>query len=266
MAGNHKHSNKAKIARRVIEVLEYFDDTHREATVMDIVRRYDRPQSSTSELLASLVELGLLHKDPFSRAYSLTPRAALLGTSGQSEMVRDGRLVRLSDRLLAQTGLSVALVAMVGLDAQLVSWHHGTRAPAATRELSGGVKEALHLSAAGLLMLATIERSRCEGIVRRLNAEASEAAKFSFPEMMARIDACREARHLFGPTGFGTATESLSALIPGQPEGHPLVVSVIYGRDDKVNAEGLLQSLSEAMRHCLPDRDHSNVEHLQTAA
>ena len=57
-------SNKAKIARRVIEVLEFFDDNHREATVMDIVRRCNRPQSSTSELLSSLVELGLLHKDP----------------------------------------------------------------------------------------------------------------------------------------------------------------------------------------------------------
>ena len=52
--------NKAKIARRVIEVLDFFDDENREASVMDIVRRYGRPQSSTSELLASLVELGLL--------------------------------------------------------------------------------------------------------------------------------------------------------------------------------------------------------------
>src|ERR1700754_681209 len=97
-------SNKAKTARRVIEVLDYFDDQHREATVMDIVRRYDRPQSSTSELLSSLVELGLLHKDAYSRSYSLTARAALLGVAGQAPAVRDGRLVGLLDRLVAQTG------------------------------------------------------------------------------------------------------------------------------------------------------------------
>ena len=53
-------SNKAKIAKRVVEVLEFFDDDHPRATVMDIVRRYDRPQSSTSELLSSLAGLGLL--------------------------------------------------------------------------------------------------------------------------------------------------------------------------------------------------------------
>ena len=121
-------SNKAKIARRVIEVLEYFDDAHREATVMDIVRRYNRPQSSTSELLSSLVELGLLYKDPYSRSYGLAPRAALLGAAGQVGPVRDGRLVGLIDRLVAQTGLSVALFGRVGLKAQIVSWHAGPRA------------------------------------------------------------------------------------------------------------------------------------------
>jgi hypothetical protein len=63
-------SNKAKIARRVIEVLEFFDEAHPRATVMDIVRRFNRPQSSTSELLSSLVDLGLLYKDPYSRSYT----------------------------------------------------------------------------------------------------------------------------------------------------------------------------------------------------
>jgi DNA-binding IclR family transcriptional regulator len=263
-------SNKAKIARRVIEVLEYFDDAHREATVMDIVRRYNRPQSSTSELLSSLVELGLLHKDPYSRAYSLTPRAALIGTSGQPELVRDGRIVRLMDRLVAQTGLSVALHSMVGLDAQIVNWRHGPRALAATRELAGGVKEPLARSAAGWLMLSTIARQRCEGMVRRLNAEAEEQGKFAFSEMMARIDACREPRHLFGPAGFGTGADALSGLVPRQPDGHPLVISVVYGKDDKVNPEGLFQCLRDAMMACLPDpapqHPQSSVEQFSHAA
>lgn len=267
MAGKMTSSNKAKIARRVIEVLEYFDDTHREATVMDIVRRYNRPQSSTSELLSSLVELGLLHKDPYSRAYSLTPRAALLGTSGQPELVRDGRIVRLMDRLVAQTGLSVALHSMVGLDAQVVSWRHGPRALAATRELTGGVKEPLARSAAGWLMLSTVARQRCEGVVRRLNAEADEANKFAFSDMMARIDTCRDPGHVFGPAGFGSGAESLCALIPRQPDGHPLVISVIYGKDDKINPDSLFQCMSEAMRRCLPDAESTtNVEQFSHAA
>lgn len=266
MAAKSASSNKAKIARRVIEVLEFFDDAHREATVMDIVRRYNRPQSSTSELLSSLVELGLLHKDPYTRAYSLTPRAALLGTAGQPELIRDGRIVRLMDRLVAQTGLSVAVHGMVGLDSQIVSWHHGPRALAATRELAGGLKEPLSRNAVGWLMLSTISRPRCEGMVRRLNAEAPDAFKFSYGEMMTRIDSCRDAQHVFGPAGFDTGAEVLAALVPRQPEGHPLAVSVVYSRDDKVNAESLLTSMGEAMRQCLPDPDYSNVQAFPTAA
>lgn len=267
MAGKTMSSNKAKIARRVIEVLEYFDDAHREATVMDIVRRYNRPQSSTSELLSSLVELGLLHKDPYSRAYSLTPRAALLGTSGQPELIRDGRIIRLMDRLVAQTGLSVTLLSMVGLDSQIVSWRHGPRAPAATRELAGGVKEPLARNAAGWLMLSTIGRPRCEGMVRRLNAEADEQSKFQFSEMMTRIDSCREARHIQGPAGFNTAAEAVSGLVPRQPEGHPLAISIVYSKDEKVNPEALLQCMGEAMRKCLPDPEiATNVEQFPHAA
>ncbi|HEX7821085.1 MAG TPA: hypothetical protein VF463_10750 [Sphingobium sp.] len=54
-------TNKAKIAKRVIEVLEFFDEEHREATVMDIVRRYKRPQSSTSDVRGlEVLESGII--------------------------------------------------------------------------------------------------------------------------------------------------------------------------------------------------------------
>jgi DNA-binding IclR family transcriptional regulator len=266
MPGAMSGSNKAKIARRVIEVLEYFDDAHCEATVMDIVRRYNRPQSSTSELLSSLVELGLLHKDAFTRSYRLTPRAALLGTSGQPEIVRDGRLMRLMDRLAAQTGLSVSLIGMVGLDSQVIVWRHGQRAPACTRDLFGGCKEPLARNLAGQLMLSTVSASRCEGMLRRLNAEADAAHKFPAAEMSARIAAHRGHNYLFGTTGFGSEAESLCVLIPRQPDDHPLVISLVYGRDEKVNADSLLQCVSEAMRACLPDPQPSNIEELQKSA
>ena len=55
-------STKTKIARRVIEVFDLFATENRRITAMDIVRRYGRPQSSTSELLSALVEMGLLYK------------------------------------------------------------------------------------------------------------------------------------------------------------------------------------------------------------
>ena len=269
MAGSKGSSNKAKIARRVVEVLEYFDDNHREATVMDIVRRYNRPQSSTSELLSSLVELGLLYKDPYSRSYSLAPRAALLGVASQSGIVRDGVLVRLIDRLVAQTGLAVAVYGMVGLNTQIVSWRAAPRSTsAATRGLFGGLQEPLFASAAGWLLLSTIAQPRAEGVVRRLNAEAPEDRKFATPALLQRIQQCRENGFALGPAGFDTTAETLGMLLPDQGNGHRLAVGFVFGPEARVQPEALLECLRDAVRHCLQTDagEPAEVEALPTAA
>ncbi|MDE2302185.1 MAG: helix-turn-helix domain-containing protein [Sphingomonadales bacterium] len=246
-------SNKAKIARRVIEVLEFFDDSHREATVMDIVRRYNRPQSSTSELLSSLVELGLLHKDPYSRAYALTPRAGLLGVASQTGAVRDGRLVQLIDRLVAQTGLAVGIFALVGLNAQIVSWRAAARANSpATRGLYGGMQEPLYASAPGWLLLSTVAPQRADGLVRRLNAEAPDDRKFSTSAMSAKLAQCRELRYASGPAGFDSPAEAVALLLPEATSSQPLAVAFVYGAEARVKPEGLLECLREGVRHCLP--------------
>jgi DNA-binding IclR family transcriptional regulator len=65
-----------------------------------------------------MIQLGLLTKYPNLRTFSLTPRAVLLGSTVQTGMVRDGRLVRIMDRLAAQTGLEIALFAIAGVNTQ----------------------------------------------------------------------------------------------------------------------------------------------------
>lgn len=262
-------SNKAKIARRVVEVLEFFDDNHREATVMDIVRRYNRPQSSTSELLSSLVELGLLQKDPYSRSYSLTPRAALIGTGSQGGIVRDGRLVRLLDRLAAQTGLSVALFGMVGLKAQIVNWRTGSRCAASpVRNLFGGLQEPLCDAAPGWLLLSTITPQRCDGVLRRLNAEAADDRKFPVAEMSARLQVARDSGEMSGPAGFGSHAETVAMLLPAESCGQALAVGFVFGQEDRVNAESLRECLREAIDQVLGQDEPApaSVEQLHNAA
>lgn len=265
-ASSKVSSNKAKIAKRVIEVLEFFDDNHREATVMDIVRRYNRPQSSTSELLSSLVELGLLYKDPYNRSYSLTPRAALLGSSGQSGAVRDGRLVRLVDRLVAQTGLTVAIFGMVGLNAQVIDWRRGSRGQDCA--LLGGTQTPLAYSAAGWLLLSTVAQQRSDGMVRRLISEAPEERKFAFADMAAALHKCRDEGHARGPIGFGAKGETLCVLLPGTDPAHPLAIGFVYPADAGNKAPALLDCLNDAVRHCLggDDQPSGEVKVLQTAA
>jgi DNA-binding IclR family transcriptional regulator len=265
MAAARSTANKAKIARRVVEVLEYFDEDHPEATVMDIVRRYDRPQSSTSELLSSLVELGLLLKDPYARSYRPTARAALLGATSQQGAVRDGRLIRLLDRLAAQTSLPVLLVAKTGLDAQIVTARQGTN-PRLRRlgSLLGGKREPLSQNAAGWLLLSTLADERREPALRRLNSEASEDARFNPSELLLTINECAESGFVTGISGFGMRENMLAMLLPEQADEEALVACIVLDKPDQ--QEALAQCLKDAVESTFAGAREHNVESFATAA
>lgn len=254
-------SNKARIAKRVIEVLEFFDDEHPQATVMDIVRRFDRPQSSTSELLSNLVGLGLLYKDRQTRSYSLTPRAAMLGGSVQPRMVRDGRLVGLIDRLSAQTGLGVAVFSMVGLKAQVCSWRTGTRKlrTANAMGLAGGQQEHLSDSAAGWLLLSTVQQPQRDGMLRRLNAEAAPERRFAFADMVASVQQCRDTGHSTGIAGFGSIADVTAVLLPGLPDNQPLAVGFVYEPSDQIDPAALLRTLQDAVARSVDEGEQSSA-------
>ena len=245
-------SNKAKIANRVIEVLDFFDDNHTEATVMDIVRRYNRPQSSTSELLSSLVNLGLLYKDPISRSYSPTPRAALLGSVTQPDIIRDGRLVAIIDRLVAQTGLAVAVFGMVGHNVQIFSWRGGNAALGTARSqgFNSGMLDRMSDSAAGLLLLSTIMQPRRDGMLRRLNAEASDDKKFSFSEMSAQVEQIKAAGYACGVAGFGSIADTCAILLADQPANRPIAIGFVYEPSHQVNQDALRALLVDAFARC----------------
>ena len=263
-------TNKAKIAKRVIEVLDYFDHDHPTATVMDIVRRYDRPQSSTSELLSSLVELGLLYKDMTSRSYTLTPRAAMLGSWTQPDFVRDGRLNSLVDGLAAQTHLSVGVFGMVGLEAQIFCWHNGQPPLKATniKGIYGGMQERLCESAVGALLLSTVERRRREGILRRLNAEATPERQFSLREVADTIEDAGHCGQVIGRMGYGSIADVCAVLIPDEALSRPMALGIVYEPDGSNDPAELLELLRSAVARCLaqPETDEGQILQLPKAA
>ena len=254
-------SNKAKFAKRVIEVLEFFDEEHPQATVMDIVRRFDRPQSSTSELLYCLVEVGLLYKDPHSRSYSPTPRAALLGRAAQPSMIRDGRLTGLIDRLSAQTGLAVGVFGMVGLQVQIYSWRSGPRALRTANPFGvcGGQKDHLSSSAAGWLLLSTVPQPRRESMLRRLNAEAAAERKFCVSELAARVQQCHDQGAVTDMAGFDSNAQFTAMLFPGLPQNQPLAIGFAYEPSEHIDPTALLQTLRDAVDRCFEEQAASSA-------
>lgn len=242
-------SNKTKIAKRVIEVFEFFDNNNRQATVMDIVRCYGRPQSSTSELLASLVEMGLLYKDQRSRTYRPTPRLATLGSSAQPGIVREGRLFAFMDRLAQSSRHGIALFGQVGTYVQLFRWTAGQQSIG----VGSGASERLSDSAAGQLLLATMSGGEAGKILRRLNAEATENQKFHYATMLERVALWQKQGHASGEAGFAPGMRVTAVLLPSGGADRPLAVGMIYPAGAAVDTEALVATLKNGIDQCLAE-------------
>lgn len=219
--------SKAQHARRVIQLLEYFDAFPRPATLKEIYERHGWPQSSTSELLSVLVECGLLYRDS-AIWFRPTPRAAMLAASAPAGALRSGRLLGLMTRLAAQVGQSVVLIGRVGPEAQVFGWRSAPEATAVGERIASGVKTPLHRSAAGWLLLSALGESRWPGMLHRLLAEAPPEEKFNLRAISARVEACQAQRLVVGPIGFGASLHFCGVLAPGGPADQPMALGFAF--------------------------------------
>lgn len=244
-------SNKTKIARRVIEVFEFFAVENRRATVMDIVRRYGRPQSSTSELLGALVEMGLLYKDPHSRSYAPTPRLAALGFASQPEPIGSGRIFAYMDRLAQSSRRGVGLFGIVGTHVQIFRWANGPDLP--DKELCCGASALLSSSAVGLLLLSALEPGQAGRLLWRLNAECDEGRRFDLAEANRQVARHAQSGQADGLSGFGRDRRVAAVLLPEKVGERRLALGAVYRSDAAVDPDALLATLRLGVRDCLSD-------------
>ena len=173
----------------------------------------------------------------------------MLGSAVQPGIIRDGRLIGITERLASQTGLAVAVFGMVGLKAQIFSWRGGKRPLCTTGRagFSGGQQEQLSNSAVGWLLLSTVTQPRRDSMIRHLNAEAAPEQKFCFSQMAATVQQCREQGNAIGVAGFGSIADIAAVLIPGQPENQPLALGFVYEPSELIDPIALLESLNDAL-------------------
>lgn len=247
-------SSKTKIAKRVIEVFEFFATDNRRATVMDIVRRYGRPQSSTSELLGALVEMGLLYKDPHSRSYAPTPRLAALGFASQPEAIGSGRLFTYMDRLAQTSRCDVALFGIVRTHLQIFRWAQG---PASPPTLGCGSSVLLSSSAAGLLLLSAMGPSQASRMLWRLNSEVSPEDKFNLAEVNQNVARFAQFGHATGLSGFDPKSRVTAVLLPEAVGERRLALGMIYDHKAAVDPDALVSTLEHGVRQCLSEEGES---------
>lgn len=214
-----------KSAARVLEVFEYFDRIRGAASVMEIARALGYPQSSTSVLLRSLVELGYLEQDASRRSYIPTPRVTLLGSWIEPLLAPSGEIVRLMNELGAETGETVILGVPSG---EVVRYIHVVQATNSVRlHVGNGTIRPMATSGMGRLFMSAMDEARVRQIVHRYNTEvAVDGNKLSFAAVRRDLAAIRADGYVPSFDRITPGAGGISVLLPVAPHGVPMAIAV----------------------------------------
>jgi DNA-binding IclR family transcriptional regulator len=208
-----------KSAQRVLEVLEYLSDDCRAVKVMDLSRALGYPQSSTSELLSSLVHLGYLRLDRAKRTFHPTARIAALGRMVRPELFGKGTLVELVETVNRQFDCPVIVAMLHQVSLELVC------ARGFDRPLSRLVRPSPLRSSMGKVLLAQWSDQRVRALIHRLSAEQTQAEPMPVSAYLEEINDIRKRGHARTPSA-AKGRQTVSIALP-VGEGDPLSLAVL---------------------------------------
>ena len=241
-----------KSARRVLEILEYFDRDHPSATVMDMSRALAYPQSSTSELLRSLTRLGYLHYNRYRRTYSPKARVALLGAWVDPALFRGGTLLGAVDRVAELVGETVLLSTAANYVLQHLHVVQGS-SEHAVHEHAGHEDSLLH-SPQGRLILSSYRDMHIRTALHRLNAEEEvPERRVHMGDTLQALIALRKQGWIIEPNARDDGVGVVSVLLPPRRGVERLALSV-QATSETITARGeeILGVMLEQRDHILP--------------
>lgn len=201
-----------KSAGRVLQILEFFDAVQREARVTEISRALHYPQSSTSVLLRSLVDMGYLQHDRYRRSYYPTRRVSLLGNWVDPAMVQQGRLLAQANKLASATERTVVIASANGLHAQYIYVSRSIEDTAPESCAYIGELRPITTVAVGKALLSTMGDDHVSKLVRRINAEReSTVPPVNSAEFLAELQLGRKHGYF---TGSGAGAGQSAIAIP----------------------------------------------------
>lgn len=238
-----------KSAKRALEIFGFFNATRREATVMEIAREYGYPQSSTSELLNYLVELGFLDRDRHRRAYWPTAKVAVLGSWASPELFRCGRLLAAMDDLAREFDCAVILAGRVGLRVE-----HLETVPATVAVPAAEMAGPLTASALGKLLLAATDGRAARKLIHRINSEVDEARRVRWEDLAVQIEHIRAHGASISPGVSQGAGGVVSVLLPGGAARDRLAIGMAVAEGDLRGGAFFTRALRQAVAAGLETR------------
>lgn len=240
-----------KSAVRVLEVFEYFDRIQREATVGEVARELFYPVSSTSILLANLLERGYLRHGADQRSYFPTPRVTLLGAWVEPLLQPHTEVMRMMAELGEATGETIILAAPARDQAQYL---YVVPAIATMRMHVGpGTMRPLVASGLGRVLLSAMPDEKVRRLVMRHNDGplVNEEGRISLAALRREISGIRARGYAVVLRGVTPGAGLVGMLLPIHLGGLPLAVGIGgWAREMRVRQVEYIQLLREAVaRH-----------------
>jgi IclR family KDG regulon transcriptional repressor len=256
-------SHLVKSARRVLEILEYFDDKSPSATVGDISKELNYPQSSTSILLRCLRDLGFLYYNRTARQYRPTSRAALLGCWAEGGAYRGGKMLSLVDSVAERLTETVVLTSAC-IDYAVHHIHVVRGSSASAIFVRAGQSEPVLHSAHGELFLSSYPDRQISLALHRMNAEEPDPARrVNTATKLAELQEIRQRGCWLIHADRKNDLPGLVGMLMPRRKGSDRIVLSVVARSDVIRERGaeFLQIIREERDLRFPAGASASSEH-----
>lgn len=214
-----------KSAQRVLELLEFFAETQRPATVKEISQTLGYPQSSTSMLLRSLCESGYFDHDLRTGLYTPNVRLTLVTAWIEEHLYSEQSLMRLMHVVHDACGHTVSIGKLQGAQVRYLHVLQATRPGNFTAKI--GSLRPLFLSASGQMLLTTRLERELPALLRRANALEADPARHR--ELEPMLKERRKSLEQGWAMSLGTSTPGaagLAILLPVPRHHDPMTLGL----------------------------------------
>jgi DNA-binding IclR family transcriptional regulator len=214
-----------KSAMRTFEVLEFFAERREPLRLHEIYSELGYPQSSTTNLLKSMVAAGYLNYNRKNRTYLPTTRVSMLGNWVPGYIQSAGNYRQMVEELQRRTDETVGLVTQNDLSIQyiilLTPDHEFQMAPQA------GTMRTMADSSSGLAMMAKMKDKDVEKICRYTNYYGmTEGRRVSYKDVMREINLIRSIDYAYVAHRPTEAVSSIAMALDTDLGGVPLAIGV----------------------------------------
>lgn len=158
----------------VLELIEFFAERGRAATLAEVSRHFGWPRSSTFNLLGTLLSRGYLYEPRARDGYYPSPRWAQLIQRIEREAPIPARLHTLMQTLWERTGETVVLAAVSGANALFVDTLESPHAVRYSAPI--GKQVPLHVTATGRALLSLLSEAERASVLRKAEFERHTAS------------------------------------------------------------------------------------------